>query len=82
MQNDVMPASFESRIADQPRTFDAARGDRTLEALGARAGNGALRTLIRATASNSPHLAREIEREADFVETLTRDSAEIGRAHV
>jgi glutamate-ammonia-ligase adenylyltransferase len=76
VQNGGMHGSFESCIVDSPRVFDAALGERTIETLGGRAGTGALCELIRATASNSPHLAREFSREGDFVARLCNDSAE------
>ncbi len=63
-----MSGSFISRIRRLPHVFDAARGARTLEALGQRAGDGQLRELIGAAASNSPYLARVLEREADNIE--------------
>ncbi len=63
-----MSVSFVSRIGRLPQVFDAERAARTLEALGERAGAGALRELIGAAASNSPYLARLLEREADNVE--------------
>ncbi len=67
-----MTGSLTARICRVPETFDAALGARTLETLGERAGEGALRELIAATASNSPYLARLMEREAD---NLVRDLA-------
>ena len=60
--------SFASRICRVPETFDAALAQRTLEALGERGGEGRLKELIGAVASNSPHLARAMEREADNLE--------------
>ncbi|NOT42426.1 MAG: bifunctional [glutamine synthetase] adenylyltransferase/[glutamine synthetase]-adenylyl-L-tyrosine phosphorylase [Alphaproteobacteria bacterium] len=63
-----MSGPFSSRIARLPEMFDAARAARTLETLGERAGDGQLRALIGAAASNSPYLARLLEREADNLE--------------
>ncbi|MFM9864096.1 MAG: bifunctional [glutamine synthetase] adenylyltransferase/[glutamine synthetase]-adenylyl-L-tyrosine phosphorylase, partial [Micropepsaceae bacterium] len=63
-----MSGPFPSRISRLPQMFDAARAARTLEALGERAGEGALRELIGAAASNSPYLSRLLEREADNLE--------------
>ncbi len=63
-----MSGPFSSRISRLPQVFDAARAARTLDALGERAGNGVLRELIGAAASNSPYLARLLEREADNLE--------------
>lgn len=63
-----MSGSFISRISRLPQVFDAERAARTLDALGERAGDGRLRELIAAAASNSPYLARMLEREADCIE--------------
>jgi glutamate-ammonia-ligase adenylyltransferase len=63
-----MSGSFISRINRLPQVFDADRAARTLETLGERAGDGRLRELIGAAASNSPYLARLLEREADSIE--------------
>jgi [glutamine synthetase] adenylyltransferase / [glutamine synthetase]-adenylyl-L-tyrosine phosphorylase len=63
-----MSASFVSRISRLPHVFDADRAARTLETLGERAGEGNLRELIGAAVSNSPYLARLLEREADSIE--------------
>jgi len=60
--------SFISHIGRVPQVFDAERAARTLETLGERAGDGQLRELIGAAASNSPYLARLMEREADNIE--------------
>ena len=60
-----MASALSDRIVRVPEVFDAALGQRTLEALGERAGEGRLRDLIGAVASNSPYLARLLEREAD-----------------
>jgi glutamate-ammonia-ligase adenylyltransferase len=76
VQNGGMQGSFESRIVDVPGVFDAALGERTIETLGERVGRGALSDLIRVTASNSPHLAREFAREGDFIARLKVESAE------
>lgn len=63
-----MSGPFSSRISRLPQVFDAERMARTLETLGERAGTGQLRDLIGAAASNSPYLARLLEREADNLE--------------
>lgn len=63
-----MSGSFISRISRLPQVFDAERAQRTLDALGERAGAGPVRDLIAAAASNSPYLARLMEREADSLE--------------
>ena len=63
-----MNGPFSSRISRLPQMFDAERAARTLEALGERAGEGPVRDLIAAAASNSPYLARLLEREADNLE--------------
>jgi glutamate-ammonia-ligase adenylyltransferase len=69
-----MAEPFTARIKRRPETYDAALAARTLETLGARAGEGALRELIAAAASNSPYLARTLEREADqLLAILSRD---------
>jgi glutamate-ammonia-ligase adenylyltransferase len=60
--------SFTSRICRVPETYDAGLAARTLDTLGERAGEARLRELIAAAASNSPHLARLMEREADNLE--------------
>ena len=57
--------SLTARINRVPEIYDAALAARTLDTLGERAGEGRLRDLIAATASNSPYLARMMEREAD-----------------
>jgi glutamate-ammonia-ligase adenylyltransferase len=62
-----MTAPLPARITRLPQVFDKGAAARTLEALGERAGEGALRDLIGATASNSPHLARVMQREADHL---------------
>ena len=62
-----MASPLTSRITCLPQVFDKALAARTLEALGDRAGEGALSDLIAATASNSPHLARVLQREADHL---------------
>ena len=64
----AMVAPLSDRISRIPEIFDAALGQRTLEALGERAGEGRLRELIGAAASNSPYLARLLEREADTLQ--------------
>ena len=63
-----MTSSFTGRISRVPEIFDTALGLRTLDTLGERAGEGRLRELIGAAASNSPYLARLLEREADNLE--------------
>ncbi len=63
-----MSGPFYSRISRLPQVFDAERAARTVDALGERAGAGVLRDLIGAAASNSPYLARLLEREADNLE--------------
>ena len=65
-----MQASFESRIRKFPKLFDEGRAARALDALGSRAGSGALKELVAAVASNSAHLARVLEREAEFAGRL------------
>ncbi len=62
-----MTSPLPSRITRLPQVFDKALAARTLEALGERAGEGALSDLIAATASNSPHLARLLQREAEHL---------------
>jgi [glutamine synthetase] adenylyltransferase / [glutamine synthetase]-adenylyl-L-tyrosine phosphorylase len=60
-----MTTTLAARINRLPNVFDQAQGERTLEMLGARAGQGPLRDLVFAAASNSPYLARQMQREAD-----------------
>jgi glutamate-ammonia-ligase adenylyltransferase len=60
-----MNGALASRIVRVPEIFDASLAARTLDALGARAGEGVARDLVAAAASNSPYLARLFEREAD-----------------
>jgi glutamate-ammonia-ligase adenylyltransferase len=65
-----MSEALADLIRQCPVPFDPGRAERTLETLGARAGTGAARDLIAATASNSPYLARTLQRDADFVPEL------------
>ena len=62
-----MTDEFASRIIRVPEIFDASLASRTLETLGERAGAGAVRELIAGAASNSPYLARLMERDADLL---------------
>ncbi|MEQ1753753.1 MAG: bifunctional [glutamine synthetase] adenylyltransferase/[glutamine synthetase]-adenylyl-L-tyrosine phosphorylase [Micropepsaceae bacterium] len=71
-----MSNSLASRISRIPKIFDAARADRTLEYLGARAGDGRASQLIAAIASNSPYLAVVLEREADLLPMLLHGAPE------
>ncbi len=60
-----MTNDLAARIVRLPEVFDRAQAERTLEVLGARAGQGRLRDLVFATASNSPYLARQMLRDPE-----------------
>ena len=65
-----MNKSFAARLMKCPEVFDRARAERTLDALGERAGVGSFKALLAAVSSNSPYLTRVLEREADFLPHL------------
>lgn len=72
----AMAEPLAHRISRTPRVFDKSRAERLLDFLGSRAGEGRARELVAAIASNSPHLASVLEREADQLPSLLISSPE------
>ena len=62
-----MSAAFETLIRKRPEIFDRARAARTMETIGAHAGQGEGYALFEATASNSSYLARALVQECAFL---------------
>lgn len=71
-----MSEALAALIRRTPVLFDAGRAERTLESLGERAGDGLARELLAAVASNSPYLARTLQRDPDFVPELLATAPE------
>lgn len=67
-----MSHALADAIKAYPGIHDAARGDRLLAAAGEHFAHPALRRLAHALASNSPHLARQLELEAAWAGALAQ----------